>query len=333
MLSIIQSIVLVFSIFAFFAALVSQAVYLSTRKFIARAGADSRVRILELLVVLPVLITVFVILKGYAPSMLTLLGMPQEHCISHCLLGGSGQHIHLCLITPPEFISNPAVLLLFTALVGVFFFNLYRILYELVQGRRLIVRLKQLAVYRPEERYYRIQTDEILALSMGFFRPAVFVSAGLEARLSAKELALVLEHERTHARRRDLLRNLVMKFVGIFFIPVVLKRILADISLGSEQICDQQATRKVNSSLLVAETIIKVQKLVSSARRPAALASYFSENHIVSRVAALIDEQPVKTQKLFSITGYFLILSAVVFFIVEQDAIHNLVEMIYNSLL
>ncbi len=333
MLSIIQSIVLVFSIFAFLAALVSQGVYLSTRKFIARASADGRVRILELLVILPVLITVFVIIKGFAPSMLTLLGMPQEHCISHCLIGGS-DHIHLCLITPPEFISNPVILLLFTALVGVFFFNLYRIVYELIQGRRLIVQLKQLAVYIPGPNYYRIESDEILALSMGFFRPAVFVSAGLEARLSSRELALVLEHEYTHARRRDLLRNLLMKFVGIFFIPRILKQILADISLGSEQICDQQATKKVNSRFLVAETIVKVQRLVSETNRPtAALASYFSENHIASRVAALIDDQPVQAQKLFSISAYFLIISAVVFFVAEQDAIHHLVEMVYNSLL
>ena len=62
-----------------------------------------------------------------------------------------------------------------------------------------------------------------VAFCAGFFRPCVYLSDGLVARLGEPELAAVLAHEAAHARRGDPLRLALASFIGdlCFAVPLV----------------------------------------------------------------------------------------------------------------
>lgn len=62
-----------------------------------------------------------------------------------------------------------------------------------------------------------------VAFCAGFFRPCIYVSDGLVARLGEPELAAVLAHEAAHARRADPLRMALASLVGdlCFAVPLV----------------------------------------------------------------------------------------------------------------
>lgn len=61
------------------------------------------------------------------------------------------------------------------------------------------------------------------AFCLGFWRPRIWLTAGLADLLTDAELAAVLAHEAYHCRRRDPLRLLLSRAVkwGFFFLPLV----------------------------------------------------------------------------------------------------------------
>ena len=61
-----------------------------------------------------------------------------------------------------------------------------------------------------------------IAFCAGFFRPCVYVSDGLVARLGDPALAAVLAHEAAHARRGDPLRLALSSFIGDLFFSMPL---------------------------------------------------------------------------------------------------------------
>ncbi len=68
-----------------------------------------------------------------------------------------------------------------------------------------------------------VTSDRPFAFCGGYWRPRVWVSAGLLAHLDEEELAAVLRHETHHLRQRDPLRLLVVRTLRetLFFLPVV----------------------------------------------------------------------------------------------------------------
>jgi Zn-dependent protease with chaperone function len=80
------------------------------------------------------------------------------------------------------------------------------------------------------------------ALTVGWWRPVVYVAREIAATLSAGELGAVLAHEATHVRRRDPLRMSVLRFVAVtlFWIPA-LRRLTDDVADEAEVVADDHA--------------------------------------------------------------------------------------------
>ncbi len=332
MFSILQSVVLVFSILVFVSALAIQLVYVVSQKQIAKVAPARRARLLFIIVLLPAVLALVFIGLGFSPSLLTLLGFPQEHCIIHCLLN-SGDHIHLCLLTPPDFIYSPSILTLFFALLMLALFNLYKILKEVINSRVLLSQFRCMSKTVDNKKYRCIDSNGMLAFSMGLFRPEVFISNGLKKQLTKEELTLVLAHECAHARRKDLLRILIMKYLSIFFLPFIARRIESDMSLACEQVCDEFAAKTVKSRLLVAQTILKLQKLVPASLQQHVMVNYFSEHHITKRIFCLLNDAPNDGFNLKHSLFYTLLISTGIYFAIKYDLAHQLLELLYNFLL
>ena len=99
------------------------------------------------------------------------------------------------------------------------------------------------------------------AFTAGWFRPRVFLDAGLVDLLSRDELAAVIAHEGAHAARRDPLRLSLLRFLActLFFLPA-LRRLAADAADESEIAADDTAANITfpGSPLALASAIVRI---------------------------------------------------------------------------
>lgn len=170
-----------------------------------------------------------------------------------------------------------------------------------------------------------VDSSEPLAVSMGLFRPKVLISNGLMQSVSRAELTAIVEHEQAHCRRRDNLKKL-LAFCGT--IPSLLrKRLRADLDLALEQCCDAAAARALGDPPLVAQTLIRVQKLARQGAREDR--SGFDGANIEARVNALL-QPPAE----FANPGLVVVLAvAVIGLIMLTPApLHHQIEKLLDGL-
>ena len=98
------------------------------------------------------------------------------------------------------------------------------------------------------------------AFTAGLWRPYIFVSDALAAKLAVDELAAVIAHEDAHRRRRDPLRLTVWRFLAcmLFFLPA-LRRLADDIADEAEVAADDDAvTRAQVQPLSLASALVTI---------------------------------------------------------------------------
>jgi len=109
------------------------------------------------------------------------------------------------------------------------------------RARRKLGMLRRLADSRAGVPYQVVDDPRPLAWCIGLLQPRVFLSRGLEAQLTDSELQLVLAHEFAHARRRDNLRQLLLRWASLAWQQQPRQRLLADFAGSTEQACDAAA--------------------------------------------------------------------------------------------
>jgi len=174
-----------------------------------------------------------------------------------------------------------------------------------------------------------IPSAELLAFSAGLLRPTVFVSQGLAQQTSSEELEAIVQHERAHGRRRDNLRDWLASLCTWGWPSEIRRDLLREVRLAAEQCCDAAAARAVSDPLLVAHTLVKVQKL---ARRPADIACGFTGSSIEARVSALLQLEASRGSSgpLVSLLAIPAGVAGVV--VLATDPLHHLVEMVLDWL-
>ena len=170
----------------------------------------------------------------------------------------------------------------------------------------------------------RVAVEQPLSLTIGLLWPRIHVSDGLAEALSPAELAVVLAHERAHARRRDGMRKLAAAALGRAHLPPVRRWLARELSLACEQACDAEAGRRVGDRLRVAETILATERLMAGQARGRSVCA-FGGSAVAERVQALLHPPPPRAS-----TGPALrwalaaALPAVV--LGAADPLHHLVE-------
>jgi hypothetical protein len=159
----------------------------------------------------------------------------------------------------------------------------------LYRASRCIAGLRAFDVGELEPGARVLALDLPLCLLAGLFRPTILVSRGLLARLSPRQLAVVLHHERAHAARRDILRQLLARASASLLHPAPRARLLQALDLAAEQCCDEQAALCVHDRLCVAETIVRVERALQDVPSSAALTVGFGGLAVEARVSALLD--------------------------------------------
>lgn len=162
------------------------------------------------------------------------------------------------------------------------------------------------------------EAGPLIAL-VGFFRPSVLVSRSLLAGevLDTAALALVLDHESSHAAHRDNWKLLSLRLLpGFGFNPWLHPwQAAAEWAADDDAVCGDPARR-----LLLAETLVRVARSGPASRPPILHTAFMCrEEELASRVGRLLGEsaasRPVRRSLVLAGSGFALSLlaAAVVF--------------------
>lgn len=133
----------------------------------------------------------------------------------------------------------------------------------------------------------RIAGRDALALTHGLVRPRIWISQHLLDALTPAEQEVVIAHERAHVERRDPARLLAARIAGVLHLPGVRLRLDPLLRLATEQVCDRRAARAVGDPLLVASTLLRVERLIPP--RPVGVGTAaLVDDQLPARIAALL---------------------------------------------
>lgn len=225
--------------------------YQSFRPFLLKLHPDQGSTLLLMFWGAPLLLSFSASMMLFMPSVEGLLVNP--HCHGSCQ-----QHVPL--------IDTPAL--------AWFGFALAVLVVAGLAGKFTVSVLKGLQMHRHfdalatrQHGYFLLEAEEPVVFTLGWWRPRVYVSRGMQKRCSPKELAVILDHEEAHRRRRDNLRLLLGRIFGITLPRPLCQVLQHDLQLLSEQACDFASAGR-HGAFPVAETLVHVGRILHRASQP-----------------------------------------------------------------
>lgn len=265
----------VFALVALATAAVSALAYPRLAPRLDRLAPRLRARVLFGLSILPSGAGAGFLAVALLPSVAALFGAA-DHCATHT------HHAHLCPLHPWPHGPNAAGAVLLAALTVA----LVALGSRALQTRRALRSVASLADGREQDGTVRVRSPRPFAFTAGLVRPLVYVSTGLRDALSPSDLAIVVEHERAHVRRRDALTTWAAAWLGALNLPSMSRQLAKDLHAACEQACDAEAALRVGDRVGVASALVRVEKLQSGAGPWPSVA--FGGGDVEARVEALL---------------------------------------------
>ncbi|MES2623729.1 MAG: M48 family metalloprotease [Pseudomonadota bacterium] len=290
--------------------LVAWAVYPGVRRFLLNLHPATACNIVLALVALPFLTSLLATALVFSPLLENNLITTHYHsadCENKFPLLKSGWVIGTVLAT-----TGVAVF----AIMSKFF---SQVLFSL----KLESRLALLGDKQPN--WYLLPHREKLVFTMGWLNSTIFITDGLLKLCSSKDIDIILEHEKAHARRKDNLRLLVGRLLVLVVPSFLSKKFTSDLQLFTEAACDFSTAEK-HGPLNVAETLLRIQRL--SPQRFSylhkAMVSSFTGSEVEGRVMLLLEGNTAAKAKKFRplLFGVLLIVLSVLL----VDPLHHSVE-------
>ena len=301
--------------FALATSLLALALWPVCRRLVRGRHPIVRVRAAFAFALAPIAIPLALLALCLAPGVASLLGLHEDHCLQHA------EHVHLCLAHPTRALDAPLVAVLGFLCVGVAAAG-GRGAVRLARWRRDLAALPAVAVEPLADDVRVVRSERPLSVTLGLLRPQIWVSTGLVEVLAPQELEAVLAHERCHARRRDSLRRLLARVGSLAHWPWLRRALRAELALATEQVCDEAAGRGLRDRLAVAETILRVERLLAHAPDHPALAA-FGGSAVEARVQSLLAADPEEPMRG---SIWWLAPAALAAAIVLVDPLHHATE-------
>lgn len=259
---------------------------------------DARHRALLTFALSPLLLATASVLAVMSPSVLA-LGWPAfDHCLVH------PGHVHLCVVHLPERWANPQLLVGLSFVAALLAGRVGLGLRKLWLASRLSSRLVAGASPDPAIGARVLPIARPLCLLVGVFRPSIVISRGLVSSVTEAELHAVLWHERAHAERHDTLVRLLARVATSFLLPRARRSLIQALDLTAEQSSDEASASVLGDRLAMAETILKVERLLHPAPAElSALSVSFGGTSVPARVTALLAEPLDKRPRLPTIVA------------------------------
>lgn len=235
---------------------------------------------------------------------------------------------HACVWHPLEHGANPWLWVGLGSLGLVCAALVARMAQALVQTRNHAQALIRLA--RPVADVRVLDTDTPVAVACGVGCGHVLLSRGLVDALPPDQLRVVLAHERAHLTHADVRWRLVARILSVFHFPATRARLLDALVLASEQRCDRVAAAEVGSRVLVAETLLAVERLYGR-RAPLgtpAFAAAFGTDFLQERVQALLSSRSDARTPV----GTALAIAVVTLLVASAGTVHRFTEFLTTLL-
>ena len=169
---------------------------------------------------------------------------------------GAASWFHLCPFHPPP--VWPVAALSFAVLLAAGLAPVKR-WFELSRGCWAAHVILRSAVWG-DDGLQLARLDEPNAVTAGLLRPQVVVDAHWWQGLEPTERAVVLSHERAHAKRRDPLTLAVILALGALAPPATAARIVQAWEDHAEQIADRHAAWELGNPVIVAKIVLQLHK-------------------------------------------------------------------------
>jgi len=128
-----------------------------------------------------------------------------------------------------------------------------------------------------------------IALTSGLYKPKIWIARTLFDALDETDRAVVLAHERAHVARRDPARFLAAFLASALHFPRIRADLLEALQLATEQSCDAVAAERAGvDGLRVAETLLRVERLMQRAPRRVSLTAALVDTSLPARIEALV---------------------------------------------
>lgn len=239
--------------------MVAAVLYPALARWLERLAPATRANFLLAWAMAPVWLSITSLLLVLSPSISHWLGFGVDHCYGH---GHSG---HLCISHTPWVMGSIFEWALLGGLAAVASAWLIAAIARWRRARATLISLSTLS--RPAKAMPGLRvvsSRRHFVFTLGLLRPRVFVTSALLDDIHPHELASVVAHEQAHQGRRDGLRLFLAETLGGWHVPAMRRRIFADLHLAIEQACDEVAASQLGDRLRVAETILRLTRLIAS---------------------------------------------------------------------
>jgi Zn-dependent protease with chaperone function len=267
-----------------------------------------------------------------APALSTLLLFVAaiSPAADHCLVHDDG-HAHLCFVHPAGH-SPHAWLWVCAAIVSTWtLWHAVALLLRMLRGIRIVRTLVRTGSEHARAGTVLLEAPSAMCVAAGLVRPRVLVSRGLLGVLTPVQQDALFAHEQSHSRRRDALTRFTAGLLSRGYPAALRQKLLSALELAAEQACDEAAAASVGDRLVVADTILTVQRATSDTPvelRPLAVA--MGQHAIEHRVHALLDP-PRRTGGLWVLLTAMV--GAALLVALNADAVHHLVESMLSPIL
>jgi Zn-dependent protease with chaperone function len=299
-------------------------VYPLLRPWLLRCQPAARARLITTMAGAPILSGATFTSLALVPSLMTAAGLLADHCAEPGHI-----HLHLCVLHPPAWVGHTMPWVLFGLVLALAIRAFTTVAAGCVEATRIERDLR--AISRPAALLDArvVASDVPLSVTVGLWRPTVFLSSGLLRSLPHPFLEVVLAHERGHVARSDLLRSLIVSALSWVHLPWTSRLLLADLALAHEEACDDLAVDAVGSRVVVADAILAVERLLGG-MTPVPLAAAFTGGMISTRVERLLQDP---TEEPHGAGGAFGAALVVVLGAVTLMPVHHLTEALLNFVL
>jgi len=233
----------------------------------------------------PAALTGLLLLSALAPTLLSLIDASFDHCVGH-----DDHHAHLCFFHGPHHAAHVWIWACLAAVVTWVGAQLVVRLVDVLRASaraRVLVRTGERAA---EPALTIIDANRPYCATVGLLAPRVLASRSLLDALAPVQRAALIAHEASHVRRRDALVRLCAGMMSALYPPRHRRALARALEVAAEQASDEEAARVVGDRLVVAETILCVERALSqSAEAPLGLVAVgIHQAAVAQRVEALL---------------------------------------------
>lgn len=207
-----------------------------------------------------------------------------------------------------------------------------------ISGRKLLQLRKHSRNLRSLTRFstplsdnvFEINMPEASAFTAGFIDKKCYITTGMLKEMTQAELAVILAHEKAHAKYNDPLKKWLFSLFTAFFLPSLATSLKLHMTLAMEQAADKVVINENITSTFIATTLVKVARLnaLHSPTKHSELVVNFGADVLEQRVYFLLGQLALKpVNKTLTLVLVMFILAASMFSI---DGLHHLVESIFS---